>query len=133
MEKKECEYKKYASNDKYKKETTDSDYITLIMVYITCIIYGCINDLPILVIHTCIYYVHCHIPPISEIMDTTVDTCTYHMMEPYCMYSIFHVNCMTIARCFIIVNIMPYTYICNITYASSHKYAYMCMDMHEYA
>ena len=61
-----------------------SDYITLIMVYITCIIYGSINDSPILVIHTCIY-VHCHITPISEIMVTTVDIYTYLIMEHYFM------------------------------------------------
>ena len=69
-----------------------SDYITLIMVDMTCIIYGCINDSPILLIHTCIY-VHGHIPPISEIMGTTVDIYTYHMMEHYFMYTIFHVSC----------------------------------------
>ena len=36
---------------------TDCDCITLIIVYITCIIYGFINDSPILVIHTYIYVV----------------------------------------------------------------------------
>ena len=82
---------------------TASDYITLIMVYITCIIYNCINDSPILVIHTCIY-VYCHIPPISEIMNSTVDIYslliiwpTYHMMEHYFMYTIFHVSWMIMA------------------------------------
>ena len=30
-------------------------------------------------------------------MNTTVDTYTYHMMEHYFMYSIFHVSCVLMA------------------------------------